>query len=76
MEKYSWAVNPLKLQRAIADGGDEEAIKARYIALGGLVNEPVKEVINAPLDESTPDVSVEAPKVKETKSTKQTSDSK
>lgn len=39
MAKYDWAVNPVKLNRAKADVGneDEAAVKARYIAIGGLV---------------------------------------
>lgn len=39
--KYSWAANPQKLERAIrsagAEGGDEEAVKEKYVLLGGKV---------------------------------------
>lgn len=39
MEKYNWAVNKIKLQRAIAKVGelDEEAVKKEYILIGGLL---------------------------------------
>lgn len=39
METYKWAVNQLKLQRAIANshGGDEETIKKLYVSYGGLI---------------------------------------
>ena len=42
-KQYTWAVNPSKLQRAIAKvapkNGTEEDIKAEYILIGGLVCE-------------------------------------
>ncbi len=40
MKKFNWAVNPLKLERAIAKAGvdaSEEAIKALYVSWGGLL---------------------------------------
>jgi len=42
MNTYSWAVNQIKLQRAIDKLGanvTEEQIKAEYIRMGGLVDE-------------------------------------
>lgn len=42
MKKYTWAVNPLKLERAIAKAGingTEADIKALYISYGGLIVE-------------------------------------
>ncbi len=43
---YPWAVNKLKLERAIKTASDktEEAIKARYIELGGLLLTEIKKV--------------------------------
>ena len=38
MREYPWAANEFKLQRAIAAvGREEEAVKAEYIKLGGLL---------------------------------------
>lgn len=40
--KYSWSVNPLKLERAIKNAGKdatEEEVKALYISYGGKVIE-------------------------------------
>ncbi len=37
MKQYGWAVNEMKLMRAIAKGGDEEATKKAYIEMGGLI---------------------------------------
>lgn len=42
MENYTWAVNKVKLQRAIQLAGvdpSEEAVKEMYIKLGGLIDE-------------------------------------
>lgn len=69
--KYSWAVNPAKLQRAIAKvairNGSEEDVKAEYILIGGLVRE-------VEVEEGVEEVSVEgeegteeAPKAKKAK---------
>lgn len=45
MNQYPWAVNKLKLERAVKAKSSEgdEAIKAHYIAIGGLVNEKESE---------------------------------
>jgi len=68
--KYPWAVNPSKLQRAIAKvapkNGNEEDIKAEYILIGGLVREEEIEegVEEVSIDNEGTD---EAPKKKRTK---------
>lgn len=65
-KQYIWAVNPSKLQRAIAKvapkNGSEEDIKAEYILIGGLVRESQGE-------EGVEEVSIdeEAPKAKKAK---------
>lgn len=63
--KYPWAVNPAKLQRAIAKvapkNGTEEDIKAEYILIGGLVREVEAEEVS--IEEGTE----EAPKAKKSK---------
>ena len=68
--KYTWAANPSKLQRAIAKvapkNGTEEDIKAEYILIGGLVCE-------MEIEEGVEEVSIEeegtdeAPKAKKSK---------
>lgn len=46
---YPWAVNKSKLERAMqGNNGDEDAIKARYIELGGKVIEVKKRNVNKP----------------------------
>jgi hypothetical protein len=68
--KYSWAVNPAKLQRAIAKvairNGSEEDVKAEYILIGGLVREVEVEegVEEVSIEEEGTD---EAPKAKKAK---------
>jgi hypothetical protein len=47
MKQYGWALNPIKLQRAIVAAGtdaSEEDVRAKYVEFGGLVAEsaPVK----------------------------------
>ena len=69
-KQYTWAVNPSKLQRAIAKvapkNGTEEDIKAEYILIGGLVCE-------MEIEEGVEEVSIEeegtdeAPKAKKSK---------
>lgn len=67
---YAWAVNPSKLQRAIAKvapkNGTEEDIKAEYILIGGLVREVEVEegVEEVSIEEEGTD---EAPKAKKSK---------
>ncbi len=62
MSVYKFAVNPLKLQRAIAKAGPDatmEEIKAVYVSFGGLVDET-----GAVVEEETVE---EAPKKKSKK---------
>lgn len=59
--KYPWAVNLIKLDRAIAEVGmkDEEVLKAKYISFAGLIRyaskkkrEPIPETrLDAPMKE-------------------------
>jgi hypothetical protein len=45
MNEYKWAVNLLKLNRAIAlANGDESKIKELYISFGGLIKKGYEEV--------------------------------
>lgn len=62
MKPYAWAVNPLKLQRAITKASpikDENFIKELYIAMGGLIDkeylqpEPVVEESNQEIHDTT-----------------------
>lgn len=63
MSNYRWAVNQLKLSRAVQAGGDEFTVLARYRSLGGLVDEQhvpkeVEQVVS-PVEqpvEATPEV--------------------
>lgn len=55
---YQWAKNQSKLARAIAfckENGDssEEAIKARYVVLAGLVVEAKQQVENTKTEETS-----------------------
>lgn len=65
---YAWAVNPAKLQRAIAKvapkNGTEEDIKAEYILIGGLVREAEEGVEEVSIEEKGTE---EAPKAKKVK---------
>jgi hypothetical protein len=50
---YTWAANQLKLQRAIAMAGPDEAeVKKYYISIGGLV---VGEPVVAPKEDVIPE---------------------
>ena len=69
MKIYGWALNSLKLQRAIAKAGaeaTEDQVKVEYEAIGGLVNKEYE----APLKETNAETTTEAPKVKKAKSSK------
>lgn len=69
MTQYKWAANPLKLQRAMSmvNGGDEQAIKAKYKELGGLIigeleEEATKtENVKESVQETTPEVTESEP---------------
>jgi len=55
MSMYKFAVNPLKLQRAIAAAGPDatmEEIKAKYVAFGGLIDETVAVVEEEVVEEA------------------------
>ena len=69
MKIYGWALNPLKLQRAIAklnEEATEDQVKVEYEAIGGLVNKEYE----APLKETNAETTTEAPKAKKAKSSK------
>lgn len=72
-KQYAWAVNPSKLQRAIAKvaskNGTEEDIKAEYILIGGLVREENVEegVEEVSVENEGSEGTDEAPKSKKSK---------
>lgn len=85
MKKYAWASNEFKLERALGELGQdapEEDVKARYVALAGLLlseegerlapeevqtPEVVEEVVETPVEETPVEsVSEEASVVDET----------
>ena len=65
MKDYTWAVNKLKLERAIKNFGEdatESLIKEYYIKLGGLVA-PEKIRATAPIiEQPKEEIKVEKPK--------------
>lgn len=70
MKKYTWAENAMKLQRAIALGGDEDAVKANYIRMGGLiVLEGIKEPVGVKFEVTEPVTATEEVKLEEVTST-------
>lgn len=57
MSKYEWALNNLKLVRAIGVVGEanEELLKAEYIKIGGLIN-PETVTKTKPVDEEVAEI--------------------
>lgn len=62
LKNYKWAVNKVKLQRAINAVGNEEdeaEIKVKYVLLGGLVREDGEEKVRVSQPPITPKVETE-----------------